>query len=190
MTQIRGYSIAFARDMDREKIKPYSASLPPIYEQYDGRYLAVGGADRGVEWLTGDWGNRMIMLAEFQSPSAVHDFWWGPEYRRSAELRRGAVTVDAALVAGTEHAPDPAHSCFLLAIVSGHRAWRPPVRAGTLLVACDSDQVIELEGNMRNLSITVVGFADRDQLDACWADHGTAIPSGTARVCAADRAPG
>ena len=115
----RGYSVAFARDMIPEKMKSYSASLPPIYEKYQGKYLAIGGQGRGVDWLAGDWKDRMIMIGEFPTPEAVGAFWWGPEYRESAKLREGAVTVDVGQVPGTDLAPGESRS--------GHRAsWTYP----------------------------------------------------------------
>lgn len=187
MTEPRGYSIAFARDMIPEKMKPYSSSLPPIYEKYEGRYLAIGGAGRGVDWLCGDWGDRMVMVGEFPSAKAVGDFWWSPEYRASAELRIGAVTVDVCQVGGTESAPDPNHVVFLLIAVPRESPLDCP--AGDTILAASPDAVTTLEGDLDGMALTMVGFSSREDLDAAWKGLQVQVESLGGHACAANRAP-
>ncbi len=183
----RGYSIAFARDMIPEKMKPYSSSLPPIYEKYQGKYLAIGGPGRGVEWLCGDWGNRMVMVGEFPTSEAVGAFWWGPEYRASAKLRKGAVTVDVAQVAGTDIAPSTDHTVFLLIAVA----------ASTPITVCEGDTVISalpesittLEGDLSGLVLTMAGFKTREELDQAWSAVSDQVSALGGYACAASRAP-
>lgn len=109
-----GYSLAFARDMIPAKMKPYSSSLPPIYQKFQGGYLGIGASGRGVEVLAGDWGERSLMLGRFPSPQAVADFWWSPEYRAAAALREGAVRVEVCRLAG--EAPRDGDRVFLVAV--------------------------------------------------------------------------
>lgn len=194
MAEARGYSVAFARDMIPEKMKAYSASLPPVYEKYRGRYLAIGGPGRGVDWLAGDWANRLIMIGEFPSRSAVGDFWWSPEYRQSASLRKGAVTVDVIQAGGTGQAPQDRHQSFLLVVVPGGDPWLPDddlsaeVEA-TVLVACGPDDLTVLEGAFDGLSVTLVACGERSAVDRLWERAGAGLTSRGARVCAVSRAP-
>ena len=188
MTGSRGYSIAFARDMVREKMKPYSASLPPIYEKYQGKYLAIGGQDRGVDWLAGDWTDRMIMIGEFPSPGAVNDFWWGPEYRESAKLRQGAVTVDVGAVPGTDQVPSAEHTVFLLIVMEAQTPMT--VDGGTSIISASPSDVTTLEGDLRGLSIKLVGFANRSDLDKAWGAVKELVENLEGYACAVSRAPG
>ena len=187
MSSARGFSIAFARDMIPEKMKPYSSSLPPIYEKYEGRYLAIGGQGRGVDWLCGDWADRMVMVGEFPSFEAVGAFWWGPEYRASAKFREGAVTVDVCQVPGTDVAPKPEHSVFLLIAVSADAPMAYP--SGDTIIAAGPGDIAVLEGNLSGLSLTMIGFPSRDALDAAWAEIVDEVKAADGYACAANRAP-
>lgn len=186
-TGARGYSLAFARDMIPEKMKPYSASLPPIYEKYQGKYLAIGGQGRGVDWLSGDWGNRMLMVGEFPSYEAVGAFWWGPEYRASARLREGAVTVDVGQVPGTAQAPKPEDAVFLLIAVPNGDPIVPAT--GNRLIAAAPGSIETLEGDLTGLAISLTGFESREALDAAWATVQDDVKARGGQACAANRAP-
>jgi len=188
MTAARGFSIAVARDMMPEKMKPYSSSLPPIYEKFQGQYLAIGGQGRGVDWLTGDWSNRMIMVGEFPSAEAVGAFWWSDEYRASAKLRVGAVTVDVAQAAGTEVPPSAAHTVFLMIFANAEAPVSVP--DGDTIVSLGPEDFTVLEGDFAGSAITIVGFADRAALDACWDKVRGEVENAGGRACAANRAPG
>ena len=186
----RGYSVAFARDMIPEKMVPYSTALPPIYDKYKGAYIAIGGPGRGVDWLAGDWTNRSIMIGEFPSRAAVGDFWWSPEYGAAAKLRAGAVTVDVAQVGGTDTVADDSLRSFLLIAVPRGMAWTPPTDdSGSVLFAVDAADVTILEGDLTNISLTVIGYPSRDSLDAAWARSSDELGALDARVCAVSRAP-
>lgn len=185
----RGYSVAFARDMIPEKMKPYSSSLPPIYEKYQGRYLAIGGPGRGVDWLCGDWGDRMVMVGEFPTYKAVGAFWWGPEYRASAKLRDGAVTVDVGQVPGTDQAPTSDLTVFLIIVVPGEEPVAPELNMGSCLISVAPDALETLEGDLGGLSLSMTGFASRDDLDAAWAKLKPTVEAQGGRACAANRAP-
>ena len=189
MTEPRGYSIAFARDMIPAMMAPYSAALPPIYEKYGGAYIAIGGPGRGVDWLWGDWNDRLIMIGEFANREAVGEFWWGPEYRAASKLRKGAVTVDVAQVGGAGAPPAAGLQSFLLVVWPGDGAWRPPeTTAGVTLIAADAAQVTTLEGDLSGLSLTLLGFPDRASLDDAWQQAADPLRNSNARVGAVNRA--
>lgn len=183
----RGYSVAFAREMIPEKMKPYSASLPPIYEKYQGKYLAIGGQGRGVDWLCGDWGDRMLMVGEFPSYEAVGAFWWGPEYRASAKLREGAVKVDVGQVPGTSHVPKTEDTVFLLIAVNSEEPIAPG--AGNQLIAASPSSIQTLEGDLSGLAISLTGFDSREALDTAWANIENEVKGLGGVACAANRAP-
>ena len=187
MTAARGYSIAFARDMIPDRMKPYSESLPPIYEKYQGQYLAIGGPGRGVDWLAGAWADRMIMIGEFPSFEAVSEFWWSPEYREAAGRREGAVKVDVGQVPGTDLAPTPKHTAFLLIVVPADEPVK--VVGGTGLIAAAPSALVTLEGNLRGLAITLVGFDTRETLNSAWDGVKKKVNSLQGYACAAQRAP-
>ncbi len=191
MTNVLGFSIAFARDMIPADMKSYSASLPPIYEKYGGSYLAIGGPGRGIEWLTGDWSDRMIMVGMFPSRDAVGAFWWGPEYRHSATLRKGAVTVDVAQVSGTNELPQPEHTHFLLVAMASQQPWLPTgnVTGSAVLVAAGAAEVAVLEGELPGLSLTLVGCTGFATAQALWASSRDRLEMTGAKAGIANRAP-
>src|SRR5512140_1489192 len=79
-----GYLLVIGKGTDREKMGTYARALPPVYAKGGGRYLAIGGPGRGVEWLGGPWRDRSIVLARFDGVPQVLAFWWGEDYRQAA----------------------------------------------------------------------------------------------------------
>ena len=185
MSGVRGYSIAFARNIQPDKMKPYSSALPPIYEKYQGSYLAMGGAEQGVTWLTGGWDDRKIMIAEFPSHEAVGAFWWGEEYRAAAKLREGAVTVDAGQFDGTDAAPDKTDGAFLLILVPAPTPVDVP--GGTSLIAAASADVTTLEGSLDGFSVSLISFADRAAADQAWTTIEAQVTAAGGIACSSDR---
>ncbi len=186
MTVARGYSIAFARDMIPDRMKAYSDSLPPIYEKYQGKYLAIGGPGRGVDWLAGTWADRMLMIGEFPNFEAVSEFWWSPEYREAARRRQGAVKVDVGQVPGTDRVPSPSDTVFLLIVVPASNPVE--VKGGTCLISAPPAALVTLEGNLRGLATTLVGFPTREDLSSAWSNE-KKVADLKGYACAAIRAP-
>jgi len=168
-----GYSLAFARDMIPAKMAPYSASLPPIYRKFAGQYLALGGPGRGVEQLTGDWGDRAVMLGVFPDYASVGGFWSSPEYLAAKQLRAGAVKVDACRLPG-RRAPDR-HTLVLVLAVSGADDLGALMQA-TVTTATDASVLAPLgvggfetlEGDLQGHEIGIVSCADPAALTAYW----------------------
>ena len=73
---------------DIEGFRLYNAALPPIYEKYGGRYLAVMPASR-IEVAEGDPRRESVVIARFPSKQAAWDFWKSPEYEAAKKLREG-----------------------------------------------------------------------------------------------------
>jgi uncharacterized protein (DUF1330 family) len=81
-----GYLIVLGKDYDLEKLRTYSAALPPIYEKHQGGYLAI---DTDYTMLEGTLDSQSIVVAKFPSKHAVLDFWASPEYEAAKKLREG-----------------------------------------------------------------------------------------------------
>lgn len=85
---------------DREAfMRDYVAKLPPLYERYGGRYLAIG---RGAEMLEGGSSYQSYVLAEWPSMEAARAFWNSPEYDalRRARIEGGWGSFDVVLIEG------------------------------------------------------------------------------------------
>ena len=83
-----GYLVVQGVVTDREGFKAYSAALPPIYEKYGGRHLAMVPAPQ-VEVAEGEPEDRSIVVARFPSKEAAWAFWNSPEYAGARKLREG-----------------------------------------------------------------------------------------------------
>lgn len=83
-----GYLVVQGTVTDPEGFRAYSAALPPIYEKYGGRYLAMVPAPL-VEVAEGDAEHRSVVVAKFPSRQAAWAFWNSPEYTEAKKLREG-----------------------------------------------------------------------------------------------------
>ena len=71
---------------DREKfMSEYTAKLPPLYEKFGGRYLAVG---RNFEVFEGEAKFKSFVISQWPSMNAARAFWNSPEYEA---LRRARI---------------------------------------------------------------------------------------------------
>ena len=84
------YLLVLGKAADRDRMAAYSRALPPIYSKYRGRYLALGGAGRGIDWLAGPVRDRSLVLARFDAVDDVLAFWWSEDYRAASRLRERA----------------------------------------------------------------------------------------------------
>jgi uncharacterized protein (DUF1330 family) len=84
---------------DPEGFKAYNAALPPIYEKYGGRYIAVAPAPK-VEVAEGPPEHRSILIAKFPSKEAAWGFWKSPEYEAAKKLREGKGTFFVTVLDG------------------------------------------------------------------------------------------
>ncbi|MCU0882511.1 MAG: DUF1330 domain-containing protein [Hyphomonadaceae bacterium] len=73
----------------------YVAALPPLYERYGGRYLAVG---RPQETLEGELDFQSVVMSRWPSCDAARAFWTSPEYRELAQARQPWGTFDVFLI--------------------------------------------------------------------------------------------
>ena len=114
----------YGQSFDRDKMMAYSRALPPIYAANQGRYLALGGPGRGVEWHVAPWADRSAVLAVFPSAEARDGFWWSEDYRQAIRLRDRAGVFTVAGLDATEAALslDPAGKAVFIVSTTGQEA--------------------------------------------------------------------
>ena len=94
-----GYLVVQGVVTDREGFRAYSAALPPIYEKYGGRHLAMVPAPL-IEVAEGDAEHRSVVIARFPSKAAAWAFWNSPEYAAAKKLREGKGTFYVMVLEG------------------------------------------------------------------------------------------
>jgi uncharacterized protein (DUF1330 family) len=179
-----GYLVVIGKGTDRERMMAYSRALPPVYAKAGGRYLAIGGPGRGVEWLAGPWRDRSLVLARFDGVPQVLAFWWGDDYREAVRLREraGQFTVVAVPGAAADAArAAPASAVYLVeatvtrdadAYVAYRRAFETLLAAhgGYVLAPGEPGAYTALEGDPLYDRIALAMLPSRAALDALLAD--------------------
>jgi uncharacterized protein (DUF1330 family) len=178
-----GYLLVMGTVTDREALARYGATLGPIYSQYGGRPIAIGGVGGKVRVLEGQFPQQSLVLSRFGSIDAPNAFWWSPEYRRSVELRRGAGTFTVLRLKGVPGDADPpaGKPAYLISIADIRdreklkpyaAAAMPLVRAaGAKFLSSGSRKDIELlEGEFGNLSVNLLQFPSIEALRRFYAD--------------------
>ena len=101
------YMIVLGEVFDRPAfMEGYAAKLPPLYEEFGGHYVAIGGGP-GIEVLEGDYAPPSYVLSKWPNAQAARDFWSSDGYD---ELRRARIDnawgeFDVLLVQGLPVAP-------------------------------------------------------------------------------------
>lgn len=74
------YLIVMGEVFDRPAfMEGYAGKLGPIYAQYGGEYLALGGGPT-IEVLEGDYAPPSYVISKWPSMVAARTFWDSPEY--------------------------------------------------------------------------------------------------------------
>ncbi|MEM9178168.1 MAG: DUF1330 domain-containing protein [Pseudomonadota bacterium] len=82
------YMIVLGEVFDRPAfMEGYAEKLPPLYEQFGGHYVAIGGGP-GIEVLEGDYAPPSYVLSKWPNAQAARDFWSSEGYD---ELRRARI---------------------------------------------------------------------------------------------------
>jgi len=82
---------------DRERYSQYEAGFLEIFQQYDGRLVAVDEAPRVVE---GDWPWTRTVMLEFPDDDAARRWYDSPEYQELVKHRHAASSGNAVLLTG------------------------------------------------------------------------------------------
>jgi|FrelakmetLWP11LW_1041352.scaffolds.fasta_scaffold33531_2 uncharacterized protein (DUF1330 family) len=178
-----GFLLIFGSVTHRDAMVQYGRSLPPIYAQFGGRAIADGRVGAKVRVLEGRFPHEAVVLSKFSSLEGPNAFWWSPEYRRSAEMRRGAGTFTVLKLAGMPgdlQMPEgkPAYLVSIADLRDREKlkpyaaAAGPQVKAaGGKLIAAGGRKDIELlEGEFGNLTVNVLQFPSIDALRRFYED--------------------
>lgn len=103
------YMIVLGEVFDRPAfMEGYAAKLPPLYEQFGGHYIAIGGGP-GIEVLEGDYAPPSYVVSKWPNAQAARDFWASDGYDvlRRARIDNRWGDFDVLLVQGLpETAPE------------------------------------------------------------------------------------
>jgi len=80
------YMIVSGKNYEAKDLGPYAATLPPIYEKYGGRYVALS-TDYAV--MEGNPDAKAIIISAWPDAEAAKAFWTSPEYAEAIKLREG-----------------------------------------------------------------------------------------------------
>ena len=86
-----GYMIVMGKGYEFEKMRPYFESLPPIYEKYEGSYMALTSS---IDVLEGAYPYQSIIVSKWPKLQNAQDFWASPEYAEAIKLREGIGEFD------------------------------------------------------------------------------------------------
>lgn len=94
------YMIVLGTVHEREAfMQGYVAKLPPLYDQYGGRYIAIGGDH---EVLEGETSFKSHVMSQWTNADAARAFWNSPEYAalKHTRIKKGWGDFDVFLVEG------------------------------------------------------------------------------------------
>ena len=92
-----GYVIVELDVTDPEKFEEYRKLVPPIIEQYGGKYVVRGG---DTEVLEGDWKPKRIVVLEFESVQRAREFMDSEEYAPVKQIRFDSANSNVLVVEG------------------------------------------------------------------------------------------
>lgn len=101
------YMIVLGEVFDRPAfMEGYAAKLPPLYEEFGGVYIAIGGGP-GIETLEGDFEPPSYVISKWPNAQAARDFWTSDAYDalRRARIDNGWGDFDVLLVQGLPDSP-------------------------------------------------------------------------------------
>jgi len=99
------YVIAMVRVDNPETYKEYTSRTPPTVKKYGGRFLTRGGE---VDTAEGEPFNDRLVLLEFPSKQAIHDWFADPEYQAAMKYRKASSEARILIIDGVAdmYAPD------------------------------------------------------------------------------------
>jgi uncharacterized protein (DUF1330 family) len=92
-----GYIIVELEITDPELFAKYRDLVPPIIEQYGGKYIVRGG---DTEVIEGDWNPKRIVVLEFESVQRAKEFMNSDEYAPVKQMRFDSANSNALVVEG------------------------------------------------------------------------------------------
>ena len=101
-TENPAYMLVLGEVFDRPAfMSGYAAKLPPLYEEFGGAYIAIGGGP-GIEVPEGDFAPPSYVVSKWPNAQAARDFWNSEGYDalRRARIDNAWGTFDVLLVQG------------------------------------------------------------------------------------------
>ncbi len=84
---------------DPETYKKYTEKTPALIKKHGGKFLVRGGA---VETLEGEAFSERVVVIEFPSQQALHDWYNDPDYQAAMVFRHAASEGQLLAVDGVE----------------------------------------------------------------------------------------
>jgi uncharacterized protein (DUF1330 family) len=91
------YVVAQDEVTDPQGFARYREMVPPIIEQFGGRFLVRGGK---AEALEGDWEPSRLIIIEFDSVERAKAWWSSEEYAEAKALRQRTANTKLTVVEG------------------------------------------------------------------------------------------
>jgi len=84
---VAAYVVVDVERTDLERASRYSEMSGPSVERHGGRFLARGGA---ISVLEGGWHPQRVVVIEFESVGAAHEWYHSEDYRAARDVRKDA----------------------------------------------------------------------------------------------------
>jgi uncharacterized protein (DUF1330 family) len=84
---VPAYVVVDVERTDLERAARYSELSGPSVQRHGGRFVARGGA---ITVLEGDWRPERLVVIEFESVEAAHEWYESEDYRVARAVREGA----------------------------------------------------------------------------------------------------
>jgi uncharacterized protein (DUF1330 family) len=93
------FVIAHVRIHDPSRYPEYMRRAQESIVARGGRYIARGGK---VDALEGDWKPERLVILEFPSLHAAHDWWNSEDYQQALPIRQAAATSQIVVTEGLD----------------------------------------------------------------------------------------
>ncbi|GBQ96380.1 hypothetical protein AA23498_2626 [Acetobacter nitrogenifigens DSM 23921 = NBRC 105050] len=162
---------------DPQKLAEYEAAAGPLLEKHGAKVLTRATGDN-YDVIEGDWRPRRLVILEYPTLEAIHQFYHDPEFQPAKKVRQ-AVPGAVANAIAVEGAPSTREEAayFVIDITvfdpnlmmqfedANHMVRK---HGGAFLVRSDRYDVIE--GNWRPQRILIEQFASRQAIHAMYND--------------------
>jgi uncharacterized protein (DUF1330 family) len=162
---------------DPQKLAEYEAAANPLLKKHGARVLARATAD-DYDVIEGDWRPRRLVILEYPSLEAIHQFYHDPEFQPAKKARQavpGAVANAIAVEGASNSRKDGAYFVIDLTVfdpelMKQFEAANTMIgkHGGEFLVRSSRFEVIE--GNWRPQRILIEQFASRQAIHDMYDD--------------------
>ena len=162
---------------DPQKLAEYETAANPLLSKYGAKVLTRAAAD-DYDVIEGDWQPRRLVILEYPSLHAIHEFYNDPEFQPAKKARQAVPSASANAIA-VEGNPSTRSGCAFFVIditvfdpdlmkqfeAANHMVGK---HGGEFLVRSDRYDVIE--GSWRPQAILIEQFASREAIHNMYDD--------------------